>query len=272
MTPFTHIRPQSLKDAAAILTIETDARLLAGGMSLLPAMKLRLAAPSHLVDLGRIKQLSGITVDDAGVTIRAMTRHADVAASPEVRRAIPALSVLAGGIGDRQVRYRGTLGGSTANADPAACYPAAVLGLDAVVETDRRKLPASAFFMGIYETALESNEIIAAVRFRRPRRAGYVKFRHPASRFAVVGVFVAEMAAGDVRVAVTGAASSVFRSLELEAALAVEFSPTAARRIRLNPAGLNSDHFASAEYRAHLISEIAAQAVEQAIDFQTSKG
>ena len=262
---FTYVRSRSVRDAAAILTIEADAKLLAGGMSLLSAMKLRLSAPSHLVDLGRIAPLKAIQHTGAHLSVGAMARHVDVETSDIVTTAIPALAELAGGIGDRQVRHRGTLGGSLANADPAACYPAAVLALDATIETDRRTIAAANFFTGIYETALQHAEIISAVKFRIPRRAAYTKFRHPASRFAVVGVFVSEFGDGDVRVAVTGAFTEVFRSVVLETALAQSFSPDAARAVAVPWGDFNSDHNASAEYRGHLVSEMAARAVDQAV-------
>ncbi|KAB2919404.1 MAG: xanthine dehydrogenase family protein subunit M [Hyphomicrobiaceae bacterium] len=265
MYEFAYVRPASLEDAVRALRMHSEAKPLAGGMSLLSAMKLRLAAPTHLVDLGRLDGLAGIAGNNQAITIGAMTRHADVAASPIVREAIPALAVLAGDIGDRQVRHRGTLGGSVANADPAACYPAAVLGLAGTIITDRRHIGSDDFFRGLYETALETDEIVAAVEFTRPARAGYMKFPHPASRFALVGVFVAEFGAGNVRVAVTGAGPRVFREARLEAALAKEFTPTVASAVAVSAEGLNSDRAASAEYRAHLVSVMAARAVAWAL-------
>ncbi|TAL55634.1 xanthine dehydrogenase family protein subunit M [Pandoraea sp.] len=264
MKSFNYRRPADLADAAKWLAAHPEARLLAGGQSLLPAMKLQLAAPSDLIDLGALAALKGIRVDGTQVVVGAMTSHAEVAASSEVRRAIPALAALADGIGDRQVRNRGTLGGSLANNDPAACYPAAVLGLGAVVRTDRREIAADAFFLGMYETALAPDEIITAVAFPVPRRAAYLKFRQPASRFALVGVFVSDGPQG-VRVAVTGAGPCVFRASALEAALGRQFSADALRGTTFDPATLNSDMHASAEYRAHLIPVLAGRAVTAAL-------
>ena len=243
-----------------------ESRPLAGGMSLLSAMKLGLAQPPQLVDLRQIPELVGIRADRTHVEIGAMTRHAVVAASPEVRAAIPALARLAGGIGDRQVRNRGTIGGSIANNDPAACYPAGVLGLGAVIKTDRREIPADDFFLGLFETRLEPAELIVGVRFPVPRAAGYVKFHQPASRFALVGVFVAQLPNGQVRVAVTGASSVVFRIPELEDALTRELSPAAAEAVAVSADDLSSDIHADADYRAHLIPVLAARAVTQLHD------
>jgi aerobic carbon-monoxide dehydrogenase medium subunit len=259
MYAFEYQRAQDV--AAAVKAIKASGgKALAGGQSLLGAMKLRLAQPGTLVDLGRINGLAGIKVDAANVTIGATTHHADVAASAEVQSAIPALAQLAGHIGDRQVRNRGTIGGSLANNDPAACYPAAVLGLGATIITDRREIAADAFFTGMYETALAEDELITAVRFPRPKRAAYLKFMNPASRFALVGVFVAETSGG-VRVAVTGAASCVFRSQELEAALNKSLTPAAAKAVKLSADEFNGDLHATPEYRAHLIPVLTARAV-----------
>ena len=259
MYAFEYQRAQDV--AAAVKAIKASGgKALAGGQSLLGAMKLRLAQPGTLVDLGRINGLSGIKVDAGNVTIGATTHHADVAASADVQNAIPALAQLAGHIGDRQVRNRGTIGGSLANNDPAACYPAAVLGLGATVVTDRREIAADNFFTGMYETALAEDELITAVRFPRPKRAAYLKFMNPASRFALVGVFVAETAGG-VRVAVTGAASCVFRCKELEAALNKSLTPAAAKAVKLSADEFNGDLHATPEYRAHLIPVLAARAV-----------
>lgn len=259
MYAFEYQRAQDV--AAAVKAIKASGgKALAGGQSLLGAMKLRLAQPGTLVDLGRINGLSGIKVDAGNVTIGATTHHADVAASADVQNAIPALAQLAGHIGDRQVRNRGTIGGSLANNDPAACYPAAVLGLGATVVTDRREIAADDFFVGMYETALAEDELITAVRFPRPKRAAYLKFMNPASRFALVGVFVAETAGG-VRVAVTGAASCVFRCKELEAALNKSLTPAAAKAVKLSADEFNGDLHATPEYRAHLIPVLAARAV-----------
>ncbi len=227
-------------------------------------MKLRLAAPSDLIDLRDVAELRGIKADAGTVTIGAMTRHAEVAAAQEVRKAIPALATLAAGIGDRMVRNMGTLGGSVANSDPAADYPAALLGLAATVNTNKRKIAADQFFTGLFETALQAGEIITSVSFPVPKRAAYVKFKNPASRYAIVGVFVADTGGG-VRVAVTGAAGSVFRVPDMEKALSARFSPDAVTGIRVAAGALNSDMHASAEYRAHLVTVMAKRAVEQAI-------
>jgi len=263
MNEFAYQRPASLQDALAALAALEDARPLAGGQSLLPAMKLGLAAPAGLVDLSGIAEMRGIAASAAGLRIGAMVSHAQVAASPEVRRAIPALAALADGIGDPAVRARGTLGGSLANNDPAACYPAALLALGATVFTDRRTIPADAFLTGLYETALQPGELLTAVEFPVPERAAYQKFLQPASRFALVGVFVAKTRGG-ARVAVTGAAACAFRSAELEAALDAHWSGASCDRASVPHAGLNSDLHASAGYRAHLIRVLARRAVEQA--------
>jgi carbon-monoxide dehydrogenase medium subunit len=263
MYDFEYHKAKSLDEAASALAKHDDYKLLAGGMSLLPALKLRLARHAGLVDLGALGALKGVRREGDSLVIGAMTPHADVAASDEVARAIPALTVLAGGIGDPLVRNRGTLGGSIANADPAADYPAGVLGLAATVITNRREIAADQFFLGLFETALESGEIITAVRFPIPQAAGYCKFRQPASRFALVGVFVAKTANG-VRVAVTGAAPSVFRFGEAEAALSKKFDPAALDGLALSPEGLNSDIHAAADYRAHCVVVMAKRAVAAA--------
>jgi carbon-monoxide dehydrogenase medium subunit len=264
MYEFNYHKAGSVADAAVMLSKHPEAKALAGGQTLIAAMKLRLASPSDVVDLSGIKELSGIKVDGGGVTVGAMTTHAAVAASKDVLKAIPALARLAGSIGDRMVRNMGTLGGSVANNDPAADYPAGVLGLGATIHTSKRKIAADNFFTGMYETALQAGEIITAVTFPVPKRAGYVKFKNPASRYAIVGVFVAETAGG-MRVAVTGAGPSVFRVTEMEKALASKFSADAVANIKVAAAGLNSDMHASAEYRAHLITVMARRAVEQAL-------
>jgi aerobic carbon-monoxide dehydrogenase medium subunit len=255
-------RAKSVADAAATLT-SSGGKVLAGGQSLIGAMKLRLAQPGTLIDLGGIAELSGIKKEGNEIVIGATTKHAVVAASDVVKGAIPALAALAAGIGDRQVRNMGTIGGSLANNDPAACYPSAVLGLGATIVTNKRSIAADAFFKGMYETALETNELITAVRFPIPLKAAYIKFVNPASRFALVGVFVARSSAG-VRVAVTGAAASVFRAAALETALTASFTPAAAKAVKMPATGLNTDLHASAEYRAHLIPVLTARAVEQA--------
>lgn len=264
MHPFNYHKASSVADAAARLAASPDAKLLAGGQTLIAALKMRLAAPSELIDLGGIAELRGIKVDGSTVTIGAMTRHVEVATSKDIARAIPALAHLAGTIGDRMVRNMGTLGGSVANNDPAADYPAAVLGLGATIATSKRRIAADDFFTGMYETALEEGEIITSIAFPVPKRAGYMKFKNPASRYAMVGVFVAETAAG-VRVAVTGAGPCVFRVPEMEKVLAKSFTADAARAVKVSAEGLNADLHASAEYRAHLVSVMAARAVEQAL-------
>lgn len=265
MHAFEYHRPSSTKDAVALGTKKDEGKYLAGGQSLVQAMKLRLSSPTDLIDLGTIKELAGIKATDNAVEIGAMTRHADVAASAEVKRTIPALAALAGIIGDRQVRHMGTLGGSIANNDPAADYPGAVLGLGATVTTNKRKIEADKFFRGLYETALEPGELITSVSFPVPKRAAYMKFKNPASRFALVGVFVADFGGGKVRVAVTGAGPVVFRQAEMEKALAAKFAPDAVANIKVKPDGLNNDLHASPEYRAHLITVMAKRAVEAAL-------
>jgi aerobic carbon-monoxide dehydrogenase medium subunit len=253
-------QPKTLADAAAILA-STGGRPLAGGQSLVAAMKLRLAQPGTLVSLSGIPDLKGVRRDGERIVVGAMTRHAEVASSDLVKGAMPALSSLAEGIGDRQVRNMGTLGGSLANDDPAADWPAAVLGTGATIRTDRRAIAAADFFKGMFETALAADEIITAVDFPIAQRAAYAKFPNPASRFALVGVFVAQYANGDVRVAVTGAAPSVFRATAIENALKRSFTPDAAKGVAVDASRLNSDLHGSAEYRAHLISVMASRAV-----------
>jgi carbon-monoxide dehydrogenase medium subunit len=265
MHAFEYHRPSSTKDAIALGSKKDEGKYLAGGQSLVQAMKLRLSSPSDLIDLNFIKDLAWIKASGNAVEIGAMTRHADVAASPEAKKAIPALAALAGIIGDRQVRHMGTLGGSIANNDPAADYPAAVLGLGATVTTNKRKIEADKYFKGLYETALEPGELITSVSFPVAKRAAYMKFKNPASRFALVGVFVADFGGGKVRVAVTGAGPSVFRQAEMEKALAAKFAPEAVANIKVKPDGLNNDLHASPEYRAHLITVMAKRAVEAAL-------
>lgn len=262
MHAFQYHRPSSVNDASALM--KGEARLLAGGQSLVQAMKLRLSSPSALVDLGTIKDLAGIKAGGSEITIGAMTRHAEVAHSADVKKAIPALAALAGMIGDRQVRAMGTLGGALANNDPAADYPAAVLGLGATITTNKRKIAADDFFKGLYETALQAGEIITAVSFPVPRRAGYAKFKNQASRFAIVGVFVCDAASG-TRVAVTGAGACVFRQKDMEKALAAKFDPASVAGVKQTAQGLNSDLHASADYRAHLVTVMAKRAVEAAL-------
>ena len=264
MRAFEYHRPSSTKDAVALAGQKTEGRYLAGGQSLVQAMKLRLSAPSDLIDLGTIKELAGIKASGSAIEIGAMTRHADVAGSKDVQKTIPALAALAGIIGDRQVRHMGTLGGSLANSDPAADYPAAVLGLGATIVTNKRKIEADKYFKGLFETALEAGELITAVTFPAPKRAGYTKFKNPASRFALVGVFVADFGNG-VRVAVTGAGPCVFRQADMEKALAAKFAPDSLASIKVKADGLNNDLHATPEYRAHLIGVMAKRAVEAAL-------
>ncbi len=258
MQIFQFSNAQSVADAKAAAA--AGAKILAGGQSLLPSMRLGLAAPDALASLAGIAELKGISVGGGVVKIGAMTTHATVAASADVQKAIPALAELAGHIGDRQVRNRGTIGGSLANNDPAACYPAAVLGLGATVHTDRRDIAADDFFQGLYTTALAEDEVITAVSFPIPEKAGWQKFKQPASRFSIVGVFVSKGPQG-VRVAVTGAGAGVFRASELEARLAANWSAAALNGATVSADGLNSDLHGSAEYRAALIPVLAARAV-----------
>jgi aerobic carbon-monoxide dehydrogenase medium subunit len=256
-------RASSVADAAKLLASE-DAKALSGGMTLIPAMKTRLAAPSDLVDLGHIADLKGITVSGKTVTIGAATTHAEVANNAALKQAVPAVAHLASLIGDPHVRHKGTIGGSVANNDPAADYPAALLALGATIVTNKRSVAADEFFTGLFETALEDGEIITSVSFTAPDRAGYEKFRNPASRYAIVGVFVAKGPNG-VRVAVTGAGDEgVFRSSELESALGGSFTPEAAAGVKVSADKLMSDMHASAEYRASLITVMAKRAVAQA--------
>ncbi|HZB93557.1 MAG TPA: xanthine dehydrogenase family protein subunit M [Stellaceae bacterium] len=263
MYDFEYQRAQSVADAAKALSGKEDAKLLAGGMTLIPTLKQRLARPSDLIDLGRIAELKGIKRDGNAIVIGAMTRHAEVATSDVVKSAIPALAHLAEGIGDPQVRNRGTIGGSIANNDPAADYPSAVLGLNATVITNKRRIAADDFFKGMFETALAADEIVTAVSFPLAEKAGYSKFPNPASRYAVVGVFVARTG-GQVRVAVTGAGAVVFRQKDMEAALSKSWSPDAVAAIKQSASGLNADIHASAEYRAHLVTVMAKRALQAA--------
>jgi carbon-monoxide dehydrogenase medium subunit len=267
MHEFDYHQPKRVEEAARLLTAKGDAKLLAGGMSLLPALKLRLARHSDLVSLDDVEGIRGISRVDDAVAIGAMTRHHEVACSAEVRQAVPALAMLAGGIGDPMVRNRGTIGGSIANADPAADYPAAVLGLGATVVTERRSIAADDFFTGLFETALSSGEIVTKVRFPIPRAAAYVKLPNPASRFALVGVFVARFA-DRVRIAVTGAGPCVLRLEEAEGVLEKAFASSALDGFKIEPEGLNSDIHATAEYRAHAVAVILKRAVEAAAHSQ----
>ncbi len=263
MYAFEYHRPQSLSGALADLA-KSDAKPLAGGMTLLPTMKQRLASPSALVDLKNVPELTGISRDGDNLLIGAMTRHADVARSNVVQAAIPALAKLAGGIGDPHVRNMGTIGGSIANNDPSADYPAAALALGATIVTSKRRIAAQDFFKGLFETALDAGELVTQVSFPIPQKAAYMKFPNPASRYALVGVFVARTAGG-VRVAVTGAGSNgVFRANAFEAALNANFSPAALDNVSAPADELNSDLHADADYRAHLIGVMAKRAVAAA--------
>jgi carbon-monoxide dehydrogenase medium subunit len=263
MYAFTFERPNTTADAVR-LGGNSGARFLAGGQTLLASMKLRLANPDSLVDLGAIGELAGVRREGDALVIGATTRHADVAASEEVRRGIPALAEMAMGIGDRQVRALGTIGGSLANDDPAADYPAAVLALNATVVTNQRKIAAQDFFQGLFTTALKDGELITAVSFPVAKRAAYMKFRQPASRFALIGVFVAQTDSG-VRVAVTGGGNGVFRHAGLEQALTKDFTAASAASVTIDPSDLSSDLHGSAAYRANLVSVMAQRAVAKAL-------
>lgn len=263
MYPFTYHRPSSVADAVALLARSADSRPLAGGMSLIPTLRFRLAQASDLIDLNGIDSLAGIERRDGALRIGAMARHAAVAASPVVAEVIPALAALAESIGDVQVRNRGTIGGSICFADPAADYPAGLLGLGATVNTDRRAIAADDFFTGLYETALEEGEIVVSVDFPIPEKAGWAKFGNQASRFAVAAVMVSRTG-GAARVSVTGAKASVFRVPEMEAALAADFTAAALEGIALPADGLNEDLHADKDYRAHLVGVMARRAVRAA--------
>ncbi len=263
MYDFNYEKPASLAAAVAALTGDADAKALAGGMTYIPVLKMRLAKPSALVDLSAAG-LSGITVTASSVTIGAMTTHDTVAKNAQVQAAIPALAALAGGIGDEAVRHRGTIGGSLANNDPAACYPSAVLALGATIKTNKRSIAADDYFQGMFTTALEDGELITSVEFPIPQKAAYEKFRNPASRYAIVGVFVAKFANG-ARVAVTGASQGgVFRHEGMEKALSANFSPDATAGVTTDTDNMNQDIHASAEYRAHLVGVVTKRAVAKA--------
>jgi carbon-monoxide dehydrogenase medium subunit len=261
--PFTYKRAKSVAEAESLLKGSADAKLLAGGQTLIAAMKMRLANPSDLIDISGIKELSYIRVSRDAVSIGAATTHSDVATSADVSRALPALAYLASLIGDPAVRHKGTIGGSVANNDPAADYPAALVGLGATIKTNRRSITADDFFTGMFSTALEDGEIVTEVSFPIPQKASYKKFPNPASRYAMAGVFVAKMKDG-VRVAVTGAGPCVFRVPAMEAALSKVFSPGAIAAVAVPADGLNSDIHGSAEYRAHLVGVMATRAVAEA--------
>jgi carbon-monoxide dehydrogenase medium subunit len=260
MHDFAYHRPGSLPEAVR-LRQSAEAAYLAGGMTLLPTMKQGLAQPGSLVDLAGLRELTGCRVDAGALVVGAMTRHAAVAESPEVKGAIPALAALAGQIGDRQVRNRGTMGGSVANSDPAADYPAAVIGLGATIRTDRREIAADDYFKGLFETALGEGELIREIAFPIPARAAYRKFPHPASRFAVVGVFVADFGGGKVRVGVTGAGPCAFRPASIEQALSARLDPAALDGVAIDSGRFNSDLAASPDFRAQLLRVMAKRAV-----------
>ena len=261
----TYHRPSTIDEAAALFAKGSESKYLAGGHTLIPVMKLRLAQPSDVIDLGRIKELIGIEVTADALIIRAATTYYDIMESAEAKKAIPAIVHLTSVLGDPQVRYRGTVGGSIANNDPAADYPAAVLALNATIKTNKRDIAADDFFKGIFTTALADDEIITAVSFPIPANAGYSKMRNPASRFALTGVFVAKNKSGDVRVAATGAAQNgVMRVPALEAALKANWSAAALDNVNVSPAGLLADIHGSAEYRANLIKVMAQRAVAEA--------
>ena len=266
MYAFNYQRPKTVRQAAGLLAKAAgDGKLLAGGQTLLPTMKQRLASPAMLIDLGQVEGLSGVELKGRNLHIGAMTKHADLATSHVVKTAIPALAALAEGIGDPAVRNRGTIGGSIANNDPAADYPAACIGLGATIVTNKRKIPADEFFTGMFETALEDGEIITKVIFPVPQKAAYEKFPNPASRYAMVGVFVGKKGS-DTRVAVTGAGSNgVFRVPEFEAALKARFNAKSLDGLSVPASGLNGDIHASPEYRAHLIGVMAKRAVNKAL-------
>ncbi len=262
MYAFKLTRPADV--SAAAIKAAAGGRLLAGGQTLLPALKLRLTSANEIVDLGAVASLAGIRREGNSIVIGAMTRHAEVASSAEVKAAIPGLADLASHIGDRQVRNMGTIGGSIANNDPAACYPSAVLALGATVITDQRQIPADQFFTGMFSTALKEGEVITAVSFPIPKRAAYAKFVQPASRFALLGVFVAQTDAG-ARVAVTGGKTCVYRHTGMEAALSTSFTAAAAKTVKVDATDLNTDLHGSAAYRAQLISVQTQRAVTKAL-------
>jgi carbon-monoxide dehydrogenase medium subunit len=270
MYDFDYVRPSSVAEAAQALASTADATLISGGHTLIPTLKQRLAKPRLIVDISQIADLKGIRRDGSNLVIGAGTTHAEVASSQEVRSAIPALAKLASGIGDAQVRNRGTIGGSVANNDPAADYPAAVLGLGATIVTDKSQLDADSFFTGMFSTALQPGEIITSLRFPIPDKAGYAKFEQRASRYCLVSVFVAQksggiFSSGDVRVAVSGAGQSgVFRVAEMEQALKSNFAASAVSGVKVPASGLMSDMHGGAEYRAALITAMAERAVEAA--------
>jgi carbon-monoxide dehydrogenase medium subunit len=260
MYSLNYVKAKSVKEAAAFLARNPEAKLMSGGMTLIPTLKQRLAKPTHLVDIAQLAELRGIAVKGGKLAVGAGTKHHDVATSAVVKKAIPAVAYLAGLIGDPQVRNRGTIGGSLANNDPAADYPAAVLGLGATVVTTKRSIAADDFFQGLFATALEEGEVILRIEFPVPKRAAYSKFHHPASGYAMAGVFIVQTPAG-VRVAVTGAGPGVFRWKEAEAALAKGIKPAALEGLKLDASDLNNDIHADREYRANLVRVMAKRAL-----------
>ena len=265
MHSFNYHKPSSVAEAKQMLAGASDGTLMSGGMTLLPTMKQRLASPSDVIDIGGIAELSGISVDGDTVTIGAATKHADVASSADVAAAIPGLAALAGHIGDAHVRHMGTIGGSVANNDPAADYPGACLGLGATIVTSDREIAADDFFTGMFDTALNDGEIVTAVKFPKPARSAYAKFPNPASRYAMAGAFVAQMADGSARVAITGAGQDgAHRNGAMEAALSGNFSASALDGVSVDAGSMNADIHGSAAYRAHLCSVMAKRAVDAA--------
>ena len=266
MYNFEYHRPGSVQEAVGLLRSNPEATVVAGGHTLIPTLKQRLAQPSDLIDLNGISELKGIREEAGGLTIGAMCTHGEVTRSEVVHRVIPGLAGLAAVVGDAQVKNRGTIGGSIANNDPAADYPAGLLALDATVRTDRREIRADDFFLGMFETALEEGELVTAVHFRKPERSAYAKFRNPASRYSIAGVMVADFGGGNVRVGISGAGPTAFRGTDFERALSSNFTPDAVKDIKVSPDGLNKDIHASAEYRAHLITVMAKRAVKAALE------
>ena len=263
MYDFAYHKPSSVADAVKLLSADPDARPISGGQTLLPALKHRLNRPTSLVDLSGIAELKGIKREGDKITVGALTRHIEVQDNPDIKAAIPALAYMATVIGDIQVRNRGTMGGSVANNDPAADYPAAVLALDATLVTDKRRIASDDFFQGMFTTALEPGELLVAIEFPVPEKSGYAKMRNPASRYVMAGVFVAKTKGG-VRVVVNGAGPGVFRQTEMERALAANWSPDAVAGIKQPAEGLNGDIHGSAEYRAHLVTVMAKRAAAEA--------
>jgi carbon-monoxide dehydrogenase medium subunit len=265
MYNFNYHQAKSVDEASKLSTSVEEGKIMAGGMTLIPTLKQRLAKPSDIIDLAKIPELKGIKKEGNAIVIGAMTRHYDVFTSDIVKQNIPGLSHLAGHIGDPHVRNRGTCGGSIANSDPAADYPASVLALNATIITNTRKIAADDFFKGLFETALEPGELITAISFPIPEKSAYMKFPNPASRYAVVGVFVAKIG-NNIRVGVTGAGACAYRQTDMEAALTKSFTPDAIKDIKQKQDGLNSDIHASAEYRAHLVNVMARRAVQACLE------